>query len=111
MRRDKLFVTASMLLVLGAAAAYGADKEAFVKTATESGDFEVTSSELAQDWIGREIPGADLVDRKVRVDPLQHVEVPHRSQISHARASAHFCELEMLFALKLESLEVAVPVR
>jgi putative membrane protein len=49
MRKEMLFTAASLLLVLGAAVAYGADKETFVKKATESGDFEVTSSELAQD--------------------------------------------------------------
>jgi putative membrane protein len=45
----EMMLTASMVLLLGVAAAYAADKEAFVKKATQSGDFEITSSELAQD--------------------------------------------------------------
>jgi len=44
-----IMVTASMVLLLGPAAAYAADRKEFVKKATQSGDFEITSSELAQD--------------------------------------------------------------
>ena len=47
--QKEMLVFVSALLLLGAAAAYGAGKEEFVKKATEAGDFEIMSSELAED--------------------------------------------------------------
>jgi|GEM_PF-4541545 len=48
MYREAL-LTAFIALVMDVGVAYGADKDDFVKKASQSGDFEITSSELAQD--------------------------------------------------------------
>ena len=65
----EMLLTASMVLLLGAAPAYAADKEEFVKKATQSGDFEITSSELAQEQ------GAERRVERFRQDDDQG---PHR---------------------------------
>lgn len=48
MHRETLLIV-SMLLMIGAATAYGVDKKTFVKTASQSGHFEMMSGELAQE--------------------------------------------------------------
>ncbi len=45
----QLLITASMFFLAAAGSAQGLGKEEFVQKATLSGDFEITSSELAQD--------------------------------------------------------------
>lgn len=48
MHRETLLIV-SMLLMIGAATAYGVDKKTFAKTASQSGHFEMMSGELAQE--------------------------------------------------------------